>query len=411
VWIAGNEIRLVRLEEGLRLVDVFGGPGPYLGVSAAAAASLGGPGLLAAAGNQLTIVDTTSGSDGPLNPRVLSRLPALWPMLAIAAAGDHALVAKGLGGLDIVAMEGIPEVAISYVPSAGVYGVITRGAAAYLSTGEGAQVLDVSVPHEPGLGATFGPAWPPTSWLAAGTTTVVGAYVDSIRVADTSSGTPVDAGMLNLADVPDWPAGAVVQGVTAVGNVAYLASGSAGVVVVDVLDPTRPRLGRRLGVDAPVTGVAASGRWLGAVTADGWALFDATQPLFPELVERVKTAPAYAIAFDGDSMWVADEEGVRERDLADPGRPERRFTAARPGRAVVVTARGALAEVGSVLNSLERVELAEATATPTASAVPTGWPSPAEATDTPSPTREPTPTEEPDRTRYVYLPWSSASRP
>lgn len=405
IWVAGSEVRLLSRLEGPRPVDVFGGPGPYLGLSAAAGAALGRGRLFAAAGGHLSIVDVNT----PPSPQVISTIPAVWPMLSVAAAGDHALVAKGAAGLDIVAMEtAAPDVAISYAAPGGVFGVVADSGTAYLSTGAGAQVLDVSTPDQPVLGVTFGADWPPTAWIAKSADSIVAAYVDSVLVADLRSGSPVDAGRLTFADLPDWPAGAVIQGVAAVPGAAYLAAGLEGVIVLDLTDPARPRVGRRLGVDGSVTGVAAAGHWMGAAIEDGWAVFDVAQPLAPALEERPKTGvAAHAIAFTGDLMWVADDDGVRQRDLALPGRSERRFRSAKPATKVVATGRGALAEAGSVLYSLEDADVPEVAPSATASAVPTGWPSPTSSagpTVTASPTREPTPT--PDEGRQIWLPWA-----
>ena len=82
----------------------------------------------------------------------------------------------------------------------------------------------------------------------------------------------------------------VARGVEVVGNYAYIADDYKGVQVIDVSNPSSPRLvGAQISTDAPALSLRAQGRYLylakaGSISggADGLVVFDISNPVAPK---------------------------------------------------------------------------------------------------------------------------------
>jgi hypothetical protein len=400
LWLVGAEVRLIDVSDSRAPRDVFESPGPYARLGGASSVVQWADTLVATRGAVLDFADCAR----PDEPSWVAQAAATWPVTDVAIATDHALIAKGPTGLDIVRL-GRPSSWVSgYGPPGGVLGAAADSYDAYLSSGLGGELLDITQPGDPVPSGLFGPEWPLTAWIAAVTDAVVAGSVVGLRVAERQGRTVTDAGDLDFGDLPDWPVDAVVQGVAAVPSAAYLAAGAAGVSVIDTSDPFRPRVTRHVPADGMVSSVSATGNRLAVGTDDGWALMRLADVHSPELVQRVRTgAGVGAVSLTRSRLTVADETGVREVDLDSPASDARRLQGIGPVRLVEASGDRVLVVTENAILDLVRAEVPEPAVTPS----PTPPPTLAALTATAQPTETASPTAtEAERVFSVWLPWA-----
>jgi len=127
--------------------------------------------------------------------------------------------------------------------------------------------------------------------------------------------------------VGQWPdqGGVAGFGVAVVGSYAYLASGTNGLHVVDVSDPTRPRRVGGYDTKGKAWRVAVSGQY--AYVADdtaGLQIIDVSDPVNPQQVGGYDTrGSALGVAVSGSYAYVADGiSGLQVIDVSDPVNPQ-----------------------------------------------------------------------------------------
>lgn len=223
-------------------------------------------------------------SDDPVNPYMVGvrRVPGE-DARDVFVRDDIAYTAAGWDGLRIIDISSPPTYAeIGFFDERGwAGGVYVTDTIAYLTTEEGLQIIDVSTPSSPDE---------------------IGFYRLSASVED-----------------PD------AENVVVLGGMAYVASGSAGLHVVDVSsDPTNPTQVGDCDISGWANGVMLDGSY--AYVAAGYGglrVVDVSNPVNPTEVGWCDT-PGYAkdIAVNDSYVYVADREGgLRVADIEDPTNP------------------------------------------------------------------------------------------
>ncbi len=123
--------------------------------------------------------------------------------------------------------------------------------------------------------------------------------------------------------------GASVRGVFLRADYAYLACGEHGLRIVDIHDPTEPRLVGSLDTsEAHALTVRDDYLYL-ADGERGIAIIDVSDPLNPEKIGSRKTSDACDLALRGDFAYVADGiKGFKVLDISNPRKPARIATVA-----------------------------------------------------------------------------------
>jgi len=124
---------------------------------------------------------------------------------------------------------------------------------------------------------------------------------------------------------PGWPR-EPVQNVAVSGNYAYVATGQAGLLVIDVSDPANPQRVGGCDTNGPASAVAVSGGNAYAATGQaGLQVIDVSDPAHPQRVGGYDTSGfAYGVAVSGNYAYVADgPAGLQVIDVSDPAHPRR----------------------------------------------------------------------------------------
>jgi len=279
-----------------------------------------------------------------------------------AAAADNAGNTSALGTAATATTPSVDLGLVGFVPGVGTPNDVALNAAAGLayvaSTEFGLSVVDV---HTPGAPVAIGAANPPffgQRVAASGTLAVVGARSLGLNVVDVTTptrpttvgqlagdvsavalvgqtayallvvpGNPshVDLAVVSLAN-PGTPtiAGRVTIGMEGadlkvVGSVAYVAAGSAGLVMIDVSNPAAPAVLRT--VDTPGSAsslVVAGGR---AYVADGTALRIIDLAVSPPAIIGSLATSATALAVAGSRVYAVDGLLLKVVDASTPTAP------------------------------------------------------------------------------------------
>jgi hypothetical protein len=126
--------------------------------------------------------------------------------------------------------------------------------------------------------------------------------------------------------------GHFIEDIKIVNGMAYLASGVAGLAIVDISDPTSPRL---LATDATLNtatlGVAHSTESISIVgdfaytvlpTLNTVAIYNISSPSSPELIQQIQNVPAYDVDLYGASLVVRSFEFITIFNVSDPNSPQ-----------------------------------------------------------------------------------------
>lgn len=197
----------------------------------------------------------------------------------VDVSGDHAYVAAGATGLQVVSVSNrqSPRIVGAYDTEGNANDVVVAGGRAYVADGAGGlQIVDISDPIHP-------------------------AFIGGL---DTTG---------NAQDV-------VVRG-----NLAYVADGSAGLQIIDVTDPAAPRLvgtaaitGEAKGVDV----VLDRGLALVASGFSGLQVVDVSDPSRPTVVGGVSIDNSVDVVARGEEAFVADfGGGFTAVSTANPAAP------------------------------------------------------------------------------------------
>ncbi|MBZ5640226.1 MAG: hypothetical protein LAO51_15885 [Acidobacteriia bacterium] len=269
---------------------------------------------------------TTLGFDvvdasNPLNPTLAGRytgFPSYGSPSGVAVTNGYAFVAAGRAGLQV--MDVVPASQPSVVAAVEAPGdardvSVSGGLAYYVSAGQGLFIVDVSVLERPKLVGKF---------LAPNGRVVQ--VRDKIAYFGDGSG-------LKMIDVTDPHAPSQLGGLATgavnhlhvVGNLAYVAAGTAGVKIVDVSVPSAPVLVGTYDSPGSAWDVKVAGKR--AFVADytsGFEVVDVTNPAAPALLGTYSTYwEAVAVDFSGRYAYVAEGGGRRVQilDVSDPASP------------------------------------------------------------------------------------------
>jgi len=370
IAVSGTRAYVAAGGAGLRIVDIsdparpselgaWDSPGYAEGVAVA-----GTMAYLADGPYGLCVVDVS-------DPAILKRLSSAFELnyaFAVVIAGSYAYVAGAGAGLLVadVSDADLPhEVATLDTPGY-AYDVAVLGTMAYVADGwAGLQVVDVSNPATPSTrGSCALPGWA-LAVAVSGATVYAADGADGIRAIDVSDPTdPHEEGALELdgfarrlavtgstALVADSRAGLRVigvadrarptqvavhrplpeaLGVVVSGSYAYVAAGFAGLRVVDVSDPVHPREVAAYDTEGGYAGrVALSGSRLYLTTTLAgpyWLhVIDIADPHIPKRIGTVHKSTSIGsymdVAVAGDTLFVADEFGLRLLSVGDFAHP------------------------------------------------------------------------------------------
>ena len=234
--------------------------------------------------------------------------------------------------------------------------VAARGKLAYAGVGMRLSVLDLSDPAEV---------------RELGATEFLGGSVEAIHLDGDTAVVAAGGAGLHLVDVgdPSRPKSVsrlgitgYAEGVTVAAPYAYVAAGSGGLQVVDISDPAAPRGvaaldGSVYTFDAAVAGGYA---YLAAAGA-GLVVADIRDPLHPFEVARLALPGyAYGIAVTGSTAYVAGGwEGVRVVDISDPRTPREVASHRTPGWAMGVVAAGTTLYGASAGGGLRAIDVSD----------------------------------------------------
>ncbi len=165
---------------------------------------------------------------------------------------------------------------------------------------------------------------------------------------------------LSFLPLPGYP-----NGVDVASGYAYVASGGAGLHVVDAYDPGAPTLVATLDTPGNANDVQVVGQY--AYVADGsagLAIVDISAPSAPFLAGQLDTAgDATDVVVVGDVAFVADGgDGVVAVDVADPAAPAELGEVDTPGNARGIAAEDNLVIVADAQGGLQVIDVTDTSA-------------------------------------------------
>jgi hypothetical protein len=250
-------------------------------------------------------------------------LPALLGTVALAPAvvvdldidGTHLFAAIDATGLEIydVANPAAPALLGTYATS-NASSVDVDGDLALVTVGTGVKAIDVSNPVSPALIGSIN--------TGAGDAVDVAINGDNAYVANGLEG-------LVVLDVTDPSSMAIrysydtaefTRGVAQGGLMAYLASDTGGLHIVQVKQLVDPIVGSPAGIGSPAWRVRVRGNYALAAGGSGLNIIDISDGGSPNPVGNYPTI-AFGVELAGDLAYVADVNGLLVIDIADPTAP------------------------------------------------------------------------------------------
>jgi len=327
------------------------------------------------AGNGLTVVDVVD----PARPRLVSTKPTLGLGSSVVASGHHAMVAAGDRGVEIIdlAAPENPVLVATIVTDGKAQYVALRGSHLFVFS-DVMEVFEISDPSQPNRVATLAVSGFPH---LTGERLLLGAGdgLRIINVADPSA--PTLLGWYST----DWLGpGARVSGLTAKGDLAYVASwgsGSGGwygkLHVLDIADPVAATELDSTDVLGPVFDLMAWDEVLTCGTLyEGIFTFDLSDPRHPiqgrtfvpfapdehgwlTRMDIHGFLPSGSMAYTGLNGDSDEFSGLRILDFSDPARPRNAGTLSSPTRTTAVATSDELAVTLEYLKGLRVFDLAD----------------------------------------------------
>lgn len=282
----------------------------------------------------------------PLPLARVASVPVSGPVTALAA-GDGLVVAAVGPSVYVVGVVGIDPLNLSWriigrrdferpVLGVAVNALLADGPQAYVANShDGLRRLDLSNPSAPALTGTAFSRGQVVGVAASGFPG--GGYVFA---ADNAIGFDIVEGTGAFARVGEYLADGFPRSIAAVGSLVFVADQPAGLIVVDASDPAAPRVVGRLslGRDPVVQVFASPGRdqdfgappFVCIVSGrGGLQVVDVSDPSAPRVAAAVPTfGPPTGAALWGRRLYVASGGLIEEYDLADRARPRRIAAAA-----------------------------------------------------------------------------------
>jgi len=138
------------------------------------------------------------------------------------------------------------------------------------------------------------------------------------------------------------------QDIHVMDNYAYVADGTAGLLVIDISEKAAPKITGFGDTPGLATGVYAAGDYAYVADgAEGFAVFNIENPENPIFIRQVPTTGiANDVLVSGTHLYVAEgESGLTIYDISSPGNPQSPYSADTPGDAQGVAIDGNLALV------------------------------------------------------------------
>ncbi len=328
VAVSDNYAYLADGTAGLKVVDISVGPPFSLAGSLPLTGRASGIvvsdtlAYIAAGTAGLHVVDITDPAVPP--SALLGSFDTTGVAYAVAVSGSAAYVADDSGGLRIIEVGSDPApVIVGNAATAGTAeGVALQDGYAYVadSTG-GVCTFDVTEPTAPT--ATPGGIYTGPNAMdvaVGGTYLYVANWSGTLEVL--SIAIPTSPAFAASCPITSPPAVPRPNGLALTASRAYVASGDAGLAVVDITDPAAPSLLRVLDTDGSANGVVYSGSY--AYVADGGSGLQILDPVAPTASARVGTGAtpggyAWDVAVSGDYAYVASgDAGLMIFDVNPP---------------------------------------------------------------------------------------------
>jgi hypothetical protein len=102
----------------------------------------------------------------------------------------------------------------------------------------------------------------------------------------------------------------------------WVESDSGGLAIVDVTDPTNPKIVSGITLPGYANGVYVSENYAYVANTDGLDIIDVSEPEFPDHVTRVDTGPAFDVHVIGNYAYVANHDrGLAVVNISKPDYP------------------------------------------------------------------------------------------
>ena len=322
VSVRGDYAYVANWSGELRIVDVADPSGPVCTYGSCATsghptglylAEAGGRAYLAAGDVGVVIVDASD----PAAPAVLDTVDTTGTANDVVVDGNYAYVADGASGLAILDAFAATGVVGTASTAGYAWGVDYADGYAYLASGDvGLEVYDVSTPASPVRVATLGPA---QGLAGSAHSVVIGgqfAYVSAggrgVTVVDIRD--PLDPAVVSTCGTPSVPG---PSDLTVAGGYAYVADAEAGLVIVDVMQPyselakcESPAYGEKLAVVGQTDGTGVAYIASGTAGLQMVQVTDSEEPDDPALVRTNRTlGDVTDVAVQGTYGYVTDASG------------------------------------------------------------------------------------------------------
>ena len=228
----------------------------------------------------------------------------------VDVAGNYTYVTDGstLHIIDVSSPSEPVEVGI-YQPPGGVFRIEVVGSYAYITGyGSGFRIIDVSDPANPVEVGSMDIPW--TIDVAVVDHYAYVTDISTLRIIDVS----IPSEPNEIGSIIYCPGGCPDNGLTVVGNYAYITDGEAGLRIIDVNDPIEPtEVGFYYTPDSSAKDVAVSGNYAYMVHSS-YSLFslrtiDVSRPEAPrEVGFYITPSYAWSVVADGEYAYVSTSE-------------------------------------------------------------------------------------------------------
>jgi len=262
----------------------------------------------------------------PAAPLFLSELTLPGAAMGIDANGPTVYIACDTAGLVIVNAEDPSAPHIQSIIETQARGVAYQNDRIYLDK-IGLEIYDVSSPEEPSLlGATTSAGSSAGPVAVSAETVALPRFSQGVVFIDVSNASsPEIAGELDTGFASD---------IAMRGNLAYVASGIAGLQVVDAADPYNPVIIASLDLPVPCFDIALAGdlAYLTGRTPDVLYTVSIADPTSPTLLGSAETDDAtIELAAQGNLAVLGGADGLTFFGADDPSAPEELATTNTPG--------------------------------------------------------------------------------
>ena len=307
----------------IQVISVADPNNPFIAGSLATAANsvaVAGARLYAISGSQFKVIDVAN----PLAPLLLSATDSLGAQ-GVAAAGSLAFLASpsvdrelDKGGLYVVdvSIPTAPAILASALGGMSVTGVAAAGPLAAVVGASGLQVVNVSDAFNPDpIGVLSG---------GMGGVAMAGQYAYVLLWVTGNPG-HYDLGVIDLR-VPTAPAilGRITVGagggLKVVGSLAYVATGSTGLQIVNVSNPLAPWIVSTVDTPGGAKGVAVANGYAYVADNTSVQIIRVTDPSNPVVVGSLATA-AIEVVVAGTRLYALSGSQFKVIDVTNPASP------------------------------------------------------------------------------------------